>query len=284
MLCACEPVKYCMAAPKQDGSTTRKSTCRPPDSRTVARVSPCAATWVTSPNLPNRSMTAAGLEDVTTMSRSPIVSLRRRKLPATAISSMSPPALQVVDDRARVLLGFMQHDALVPLAAGGGGHALANFLEQLGAEARQLGDLARLERSFEIRDAVHFQLVVEQLHTLGPQVRDAKQVEQPRRNRGDELLALWQRAGLHERGDFLCDAAADAGQVGEVELPTAHQLVHRVGMICDRSGGVAIRPYLERIACRDFQEVGDLAEQAGDFGVLHRLKLVPHLLAVSHSA
>src|SRR5438105_9615578 len=79
MLCACDPVKYCSAAPKQAGSMTRRSTWSPLESRTVHRVSPCDATCVTSPNLPKREMRSGALAPLTTMSRSPIVSFRRRK-------------------------------------------------------------------------------------------------------------------------------------------------------------------------------------------------------------
>ncbi len=85
MLCACEPVKYCSADPYASGSTARRSTCRPPERRTVARVGPCETTRFTSGYLMKRAIAWSGAVLVTRMSRSPIVSRRRRKLPATSI-------------------------------------------------------------------------------------------------------------------------------------------------------------------------------------------------------
>ena len=44
MLCAFEPVKYCSAAPRLSGGTSRRSAWKPPESRTLDLVSPCART------------------------------------------------------------------------------------------------------------------------------------------------------------------------------------------------------------------------------------------------
>ena len=46
-------------------------------------------------------------------------------------------------------------------------------------------------------------------------------------------------------------------------------LGHRLGQIADRAGGVAIGPDAERVGVLEFQEVGDLVEDVGDFGVGH---------------
>src|SRR6266705_284699 len=162
MLWACEPVKYCIAAPKHAGSTTRRSTCSPLESSTVDRVSPCDAMWVTSPNFPNRAMTTVGFLQLTTMSRSPMVSLRGRKRP----------------------------------------------------------NLPLFQRDLEIGDAVHFQLLVKQLDALGAEAGNAQQLEQAGWQRRHELLALRQGARVDQRRDLFRDAAPDARQVGQVELPS----------------------------------------------------------------
>src|SRR6185503_16708353 len=149
------------------------------------------------------------------------------------------------------------------------GHALTEFLEQLGPEPRQLRDLPRGERLFEIGDAVHLELVVKQLDALGAEAGNAQQLEQSGWDRGDQLLALWQGTGLDEGRDFFGDAAADAGQVGEIELAAFDQLGERIGMIGDRPRGVAIGAYAEWIGGGDLEEIGHLAQETGNLGVLH---------------
>ena len=165
----------------------------------------------------------------------------------------------------------MQHHPFLR-AHGGAGNALPDFVEQFGAESLQRGDRALFERVLEVGHAVHLEFLVEQLDPLGTETRDAQQVEQPRRNRGDELLALGQGARRDERRDLLRDAAADPRQVRQVELPTRHELRNRIGVIGDGARRIAIRAHLERIARRDFQQVGDVAEETGDFGVLHAVR------------
>src|SRR5216683_2268821 len=104
MLCACEPVKYCSAAPKQAGSMTRKSTWSPLESRTVERVSPCEATCVTSPNLPKREMRSGALAPLEA---------------AGHLDGIDASAcFELFHQRTRVLLGSMQHHA--PLSGAGG--------------------------------------------------------------------------------------------------------------------------------------------------------------------
>ncbi len=59
-------------------------TGHPLASRTLALVGPCASTAATSGSLTNRSSTGAGSAALKRMSRSPIVSARRRRLPQTS--------------------------------------------------------------------------------------------------------------------------------------------------------------------------------------------------------
>ena len=56
-----------------------------------------------------------------------------------------------------------------------------------------------------------------------------------------------------------------------VSLPLGigHDLGHRLGQVVDRAGGVAIGPHAERVRALELQQVGDLLENGGDFGVGH---------------
>ncbi len=142
--------------------------------------------------------------------------------------------LEILHDGPGVLLGLVQHHPL-RRAHGGAGNALPDLVEQFGAESLQLGDLALFERVLEVGHAVHLELLVEQLDPLGTETRDAQQVEQPRRNRGDEPLALRQGARRDERRDLLRDTAADPGQVRQVEIPARNRRDRRrCAPHCDR--------------------------------------------------
>ena len=116
---------------------------------------------------------------------------------------------------------------------------------------------------------------MKQLHAFGAEPGQAQQIEQSGWHRRDELLALGQGARLDQRRDLLRDAAPDSGEIGEVELLTCYELGDGVGVIGNRACGVAVRAHLERIARGDLEQIGDVSEEAGDFGVLHRLKTKP---------
>ena len=118
--------------------------------------------------------------------------------------------LQVLDDRPRVLLGFVQDNPLRTGCGTGSRDTLANLLEQLRTESTQLCDPALLQRVLEVRDAVHLQLVMKELHAFRAEAWDAQQIEQSGRDLADERLALGQRSRLDERSDLLRDAGADA--------------------------------------------------------------------------
>ena len=164
----------------------------------------------------------------------------------------------------------MEHHALRTVARAR--DAFADLFEQLGSEAAERRELALLQRGFEIGDAVHFQLVVEELDALRAQARNAQEIEETGRDRRDELLALGHAAGLDERRDLFGNAAADSGEIREVEFATCDELGDGIRVIGDRARRVAIRPHFEGIARGDFQEIGDFTEGTRDFGVLHAVK------------
>src|SRR6266581_158933 len=243
MLCACEPVKYCIAAPKQDGSTTRRSTWRPLDRRTVERVSPWEATWVTSLNLPNRSITAGALAQLTTMSRSPIVSLRRRKVPATSMASIPPPALRystIARAYCSASCSTMRLWATAPPAT-----PSRIFSSSLGPKPPSFAILPCSSASLRSATLFTFSTSWKSLTRLGP------------------------RPGMRNRSSRPGGTIADAGKVGEVELGAGDELGDGIRVISHGARRVAIRANLERIACRDLEKIGDFAQQTGDLGVLH---------------
>ena len=168
------------------------------------------------------------------------------------VDAAPPASLEVLHDCPGVLLGFVQHHALLCRRCGVG-DALANLLKELGAETGKLPDVSLFQRVLEIGDAVHLQLLVKQLDALGAKAGNAQQLEQARWQRRHELLALRQGARVDQRRDLFRDAAPDARQVGQVELPSGHKLGDGIGMIRDRARGVAVGPDLERIARRDLE-------------------------------
>ena len=86
MLCAFDPVKYCIAAPADCGSTRRMSACRPLASMTLALVSPWPSTRITSGCAVKVAMTPSP-PPTARMSRSPQVSAPRLRLPTTVNST-----------------------------------------------------------------------------------------------------------------------------------------------------------------------------------------------------
>src|SRR3954447_17826480 len=82
-LCSFDPVKCCSRLPYDSAGTTRRSKRSPSFDRTVAFVSPCAATSATHFSFVKYSVSSRGSVAVATMSRSLNVSLRRRPEPAS---------------------------------------------------------------------------------------------------------------------------------------------------------------------------------------------------------
>ncbi len=84
MLCAFEPVKYCMAAPRLSAATSRRSACKPPSSSTLDFVSPCPSTRATRGYSMKSSINDGGPPEAS-RSISPQVSQPRRRLPTASM-------------------------------------------------------------------------------------------------------------------------------------------------------------------------------------------------------
>ena len=104
MLCCRLPVEYASSAPKLAASTTRRSTCTPSLSTTAAFVSPCTSTVETFGCSTSVSSTCRGSPAAHTRSMSPIVSSKRRRLPAA---------------RSAVMLGQRSRSAAISRSAAG---------------------------------------------------------------------------------------------------------------------------------------------------------------------
>src|SRR6266566_2966443 len=256
MLCACDPVKYCIAAPKPHGCT---GVALRDDLRDLAEL-PKA--------LDDRGGPGRGTGDHNVEVADRFLAASKAAGHLDLIDAAPPVGLQVFHDRSGILLGFVQHHALLRRRRGVG-DAFADLLEQFGADAGQLRELPFFQCVLEISGAVHLQLLVKQLDPLGAETGDAQQVEESRRYRRYELLALGQGAGFHQRGDFFCDAAPDPRELGDVELTSRHELGDGIGVVRDGARGIAVGAHLERIARRDLEQIGDVTEEARNFCVLH---------------
>src|SRR4029077_16219443 len=111
-----------------------------------------------------------------------------------------------------------------------------------------------------------------QLHALGPESGDAQQVQESCGQLARELLLERQLTGGDDGRDLLGQVVADAGDVGQVFGPGAHQIGERLGEIPNGARGVAVRAHSERIRVLDLEEICHLVEQPGDVGILHRYK------------
>ena len=134
-------------------------------------------------------------------------------------------------------------------------------------EPVEFGDAARRRHLFEVVERGHAEAGPERAGLLRAEPFDAEHVEQARRQRLDQLVERFERARRHERGDVGGDPFADPLHVRHLaaldELEDG--LVHPV----DGAGGAAVSAGAERVAAREFDEVGGLFEAAGDAFVGH---------------
>ena len=230
---------------------------------TLALVGPCARTLATWGSSTNSSRTGAGSSALKRMSRSPIVSARRRRLPQTSarltwgwprISSRtgatSSERLVLQDPLAGRL---HERDPLEDLGLG------------LGAEALELGDLARLGRGPQVGQALDLQRLVQDLDLLGPQARDPQQREDPRRRRLAQLVVGRQLAGRRKLDDLGVHRLADPGHLGQAAVGDHLREVRR--QVQERLGRVVIGPAAERVLAPDLEERPHLVEDLGNRAV-----------------
>ena len=102
-------------------------------------------------------------------------------------------------------------------------------------------------------------------HGLGSDALQVQQVQNRRRELGDQLAVIDRIAGLGDfenpRGEIL----PDAGDLTQARGVERRELM---GMVGDDVGAVAIGANLERVVGLDLQEVGDLPEYPSDRQVI----------------
>src|SRR5437867_2379810 len=157
--------------------------------------------------------------------------------------------LEIRDYRGRLGFGFVEEHAPLPdlRLADPGPH----FFFHLRPEPLELLDFAFVERGRAVGRRFHLELFVEQLHALGPEPGNAQQVQQSRGQLARELFAERQLTGGDDGRDLLGQVVADAGDVGQVFGPGAHQIGDRLGEIPNGAGGVAVGAHPERIRVLD---------------------------------
>src|SRR2546427_10001396 len=108
------------------------------------------------------------------------------------------------------------------------------------------------------------------LFRSGAEARNAEQVEQAGGELGGELRAEGQLARGHDRRDLLGEVVPDARDLRQIALARAYDVGQGLRVVPHDARRVAIGPHPEGVGTLDLQEIGDLVEQAGDVGVLHR--------------
>ena len=157
---------------------------------------------------------------------------------------------QQVTPRMRLLLGDGLQDELFLLRA----HPL---------DRPQRPGRGRRFELVERGDALRF---VQQRDRLRADTLKAEQVEDRRRELLEQLLVIGGRAGRADLEDLRGEVLADARN--RAELGVGHGRERFGGLGGDLRGG-AICPDLERVLRFQFEQVGDLAEQACDSEVFH---------------
>ena len=110
------------------------------------------------------------------------------------------------------------------------------FCLRLRAEALELGDLARARTRPSASSMVSMPRLSWSAFTFfGPIARQAEHLDQPRGDRGPQLLEVRQLAGGDERGDLLLERLADAADLAE--LPVGDELLQVAGELLDGAGG-----------------------------------------------
>ena len=130
-------------------------------------------------------------------------------------------------------------------------------------EAFEVGHGPRFARGFQLGDGVDFQFVVERLHLLRPDARQAQHVHETRRNRSAQLVQVVQPPGRGQGDDLELQGLADAADIVEVlgrnagfEVPVEPGERPRPGRI---------RPHAEVVLPLELQEGAYFFQRGNDF-------------------
>ena len=234
MLCCRLPVEYASSAPKLAASTTRRSTCTPSLSTTAAFVSPCTSTVETLGCSTSVSSTCRGSPAAHTRSMSPIVSSKRRRLPAA---------------RSAVMLGSVpaapRSVARPPASHGRSGRGRPSCAPRVSPAGRcrpSSGPSWEAPRPAPPRwpspvgDGRDAELVADQLGRLRPDAGHPHHVQDAVGKLGAQPLEVRHAACGHELGSLGGDGLAHARYLGQVG-PVPDRLLYVRWMVAEGARG-----------------------------------------------
>jgi len=134
-------------------------------------------------------------------------------------------------------------------------------------EARKLVDPPVEERALQLLETVDFEVLVKRAHALRTEAREMQKLGRDRRDFAMELVEERHRPGLGEAAQFRREVLADprefrkvaalAQKLGDFHAEPAHR---------PRAGAVGADA--EGVRGLQLQQIGDLVERVGDFGVV----------------
>ena len=149
--------------------------------------------------------------------------------------------------------------------------------DQLLGPARQAPQVAQppgLGRGPEVVERRDPELRVDQANGLRSEARQSEEVEQRRRELGEQPLVVRDDARRGGLGDLVRDRLADAGDLRRA--PVAVRLGDVDRLSADRVGGAVVGHGLEDELTLDLEEIADLVEDPGELAIRHRRRVVGH--------
>ncbi len=137
----------------------------------------------------------------------------------------------------------------------------------LGAEARELPQLARARRLGELFRRLDLELLEDGLHPLGSQARYRGDVGKRLGRAAGDLVQQLEMAGLDQLGDLAGQILADARQLAQILSRRDHG-GGGARKVLDRPRGVAVGAHAERVGALDLQQIRQTVEGRGDLGVV----------------
>ena len=227
--------------------------------------------WVT-----NRSRASGAPGPVTSRSRSPMVSLPRRRLPAAAICSRPPVSDKIRNQFVGGFLAEAQQEAAGALAILRDG--FENLLFELGAHAGQLAQLLLLADPLQVVDGGDFVVLVEQRDAFGAEALDLAAARAAWAEiAASSEIALFEDPRLPISSSTAAMPLPMPGISVTLRSGFAQDIVDALRIAFDGRGGVAIAADAEAVLGGDLHQVGGFGEQARDFTIFHAccLRLYP---------
>jgi hypothetical protein len=120
----------------------------------------------------------------------------------------------------------------------------------------------------EFLDGLDAELGIKQCHCLWADTLQMQQVEYRRRKLLEQLLVITHLACFGDLANLRRKLFSDAGNSAQLLFGEVGELV---GGVRNRLGRVSVRADLERIFTFDFEQIGDLGEDARDDQIFHVL-------------